>query len=93
MCIFWIEKDTYKIIEPFDLVVVSGEEGIMKPAAGIYERTIKRLGCKPEETIFIDDFLHNIEGAQAVGMVGVHYQKDTNLPAIFASHGITPDLS
>ena len=31
----------------------------------------------PEEAIFVDDFAENIAGAQAVGMIGVHFTDPT----------------
>ena len=79
----------HAIADAFDLIVVSAEEGIMKPDARIFDRTIARLECKPEETVFVDDFAHNIAGAEAVGMVGVHYPHGVDdVPTAFAQLGI-----
>ena len=80
----------YPIAGLFDLIVVSAEEGIMKPESAIYERTLARLGRKPMEAVFVDDFAHNIEGAKQVGMAGVHFSAGVDVPAIFAQLGITP---
>lgn len=59
--------------ELFDVVVISGEVGMRKPDADIYLHTADRLGLTPQECIFVDDLAHNIRGAAAVGMVGVHH--------------------
>ena len=79
----------YPIADAFDLIVVSGEELVMKPDAAIYERTLARLGRQPEETVFIDDFAHNIEAAQQLGMAAIHMRPDTNVPEGLARLGVT----
>ena len=57
----------------FDVLVFSAEEGVQKPDPVIYHRTLSRLGVEAQEAIFIDDWLESVEGAQRVGMHGVHY--------------------
>jgi HAD superfamily hydrolase (TIGR01509 family) len=59
--------------------VISAEEKVMKPDAEIYRRTLARLGRRPEETVFIDDSLENVLGAQALGMAAVHFRPGTNV--------------
>ena len=83
-----VVTDLYPMADAFDLIVGSAYEGIMKPDAGIFERTLKRLGKQPEETIFVDDFAHNIEGARTVGMHGVHFTPGIDIKAVFAEYGI-----
>ena len=70
----------YPIADAFDLIVVSGEEKVMKPDPAIYERTLERLGRRPEEAVFVDDFAHNIAAAEQVGMATIHFRPDTNVP-------------
>ena len=82
---------TYPIVDAFDLVVGSAYEGVMKPDAIIFERTLDRLGRQPGETVFIDDFSHNVEGARAVGMNAIHYRPGTDLMMVLASLGVSPD--
>jgi len=79
---------TYPIAGAFDLVVGSAYEGVMKPDAEIFERALARLGKRPDEAVFVDDFSHNIEGARAVGLHTVYYTPQTNVPAEFAKLGI-----
>lgn len=78
----------YPIADAFDLIVCSGEEGIMKPNAAIYERTLARLGRTPAEAVFVDDFAHNIAGAQAVGMAGILFQPTLDLAAALRQWGV-----
>ena len=86
-----VVTDLYPMADAFDLIVGSAYEGIMKPDATIFERTLERLGRQPEETIFVDDFAHNIEGARAVGMHGVHFIPGVDIEAEFAAYGIVRD--
>jgi epoxide hydrolase-like predicted phosphatase len=48
----------------FDVLVFSCAEGTKKPERGIYERTIKKLGVQPEQSVFIDDRADYIKGAE-----------------------------
>jgi HAD superfamily hydrolase (TIGR01509 family) len=57
-----------------DLMVFDGEEGVSKPDAQIYQRTLTRLGAQAEEAVFVDDKLENVEAARHLGMHGVHYK-------------------
>lgn len=57
----------------FDAVVLSGEVGMRKPEPGIYRHTAALLDLPPEQCVFVDDLAHNVRGAVAVGMVGVHH--------------------
>ena len=58
----------------FDTVVISGETGIMKPDPRIYLIALQQLEVQPEQAVFIDDFAHNIAGAEAIGMRGIHFR-------------------
>jgi FMN phosphatase YigB (HAD superfamily) len=46
--------------------------GHRKPAPDGYLKVIAELGLPPEDIVFLDDTPECIEGARAVGMVGVH---------------------
>lgn len=47
----------------FDGKIISSEEKIVKPNKEIYELILKRFSLNPEECLFIDDKLENINGA------------------------------
>lgn len=80
--------EVHAIADAFDLIVISSSEQIMKPDPVIFERTLERLGLPPHETLFIDDFPHNVEGARAVGMHAIHYTPGVDLPAELAKWGV-----
>lgn len=63
------ERD-YPFAAHFKDVLVSGREGIVKPAPEIYDLAIKRFGIIPEQTLFIDDRAENIHAAAEFGIQG-----------------------
>ena len=65
--------------ELFDAIVLSGEVGIMKPDPRIYLLALQQLQVQPEQAVFIDDFPHNIAGAEAIGMHAIHYRDNPQL--------------
>ncbi len=83
--------ETHAIADAFDVIVGSAYEGMMKPDAEIYERTLSRLGRAPAEAVFIDDSMANIEGARTVGMHAIHYMPDVDVPAELAKLGVSPE--
>jgi glucose-1-phosphatase len=65
----------YPILDAFDCVTISGEEGVMKPETAIYRIALGRAGARPEEALFVDDSLENVEAARSIGMQAVHFRK------------------
>lgn len=64
---------TWAIADAFDHLVISSEVGHKKPAPEIYQIALETIGCQPEEAVFIDDFIENIDGAQLLGIHGIHF--------------------
>ena len=63
----------------FPTVVISSEERIVKPDPELYRITLKRMGCTPEETVFVDDRSENVVAAEMLGMKGVLFTDTTRL--------------
>jgi putative hydrolase of the HAD superfamily len=61
-------KRQFKWIDDFDVLVWSFQLHLAKPDPAIYRHVLKELATLPEETLFIDDKLINVEAAQALGM-------------------------
>ena len=59
--------------DAFDAIVISGEQGLVKPQARIYQLAAERLGAPIGECLFVDDFVENIEGARRAGMQALHF--------------------
>ena len=66
--------ETWAIADVFDDLVISAEVGLAKPDERIFLLALERLDVLPQEAVFIDDFLHNVDGARAVNMNAVHFQ-------------------
>jgi putative hydrolase of the HAD superfamily len=60
--------------EIFELVVDSAFVGLRKPEREIYELTLERFGMPAETCLFVDDLVHNCEGARKAGMNAVHFR-------------------
>jgi glucose-1-phosphatase len=71
--------DEWRFADAFDVMVISAEEGIMKPDPQIYQTTLARLGVQPEEAVFIDDMLRNVDGARQVGMQAIHFKNSAQV--------------
>jgi putative hydrolase of the HAD superfamily len=56
----------------FDKVYLSHRIGMRKPNDDIYNFVLKENGFKPEETLFIDDLVKNIETAKKLGWQTIH---------------------
>lgn len=65
--------DRSQLEELFDGVVLSGEEGIRKPAPEMYKLGAARIGVAPEACVFVDDLPFNLEPAAELGMATVHH--------------------
>ena len=64
--------DDYPFLQSFDGLLISGEDKMMKPNAEIYELAITRFNLIPQETVFIDDKLENIEAAKKLNLKTIH---------------------
>ena len=73
----------YPFYDLFERNFYSHEMGMRKPNPQIYIEALKEANLVPEETLFIDDMIENIEAASTTGMKVLHIQPGTlmeNLP-------------
>jgi len=68
-----VMRETWHIDDAFDAIVISAEEGLIKPDPRIYQVALDRLGVKPREAVFIDDMFQNVEGARRMDMYAIHF--------------------
>jgi epoxide hydrolase-like predicted phosphatase len=62
------------VADLFDVVVISGQVGVQKPDPRIYHIVLDRLGVAPDEVLFVDDFVHNVEAAAREGIQTLHFR-------------------
>jgi epoxide hydrolase-like predicted phosphatase len=63
-----------KIADVFDEILISAEEKMVKPDEEIYKLMLSRLRVQAEETIFIDDFVENVDAAGRIGMNAILFE-------------------
>jgi len=64
----------YDFLHWFDGKIISGEIGKIKPNPEIYKLLIETYDLTPDNTVFIDDKLANVEAAKNLGIHGIHFQ-------------------
>ena len=70
-------------LRTFDQVTLSYEIHSIKPESAIYEHCLNGLKTKPDRTLFLDDRLANVQGAEFVGMNGLQFtSRDEILPLL-----------
>jgi putative hydrolase of the HAD superfamily len=78
-------KVTTAGFKPFHHVTLSYEIRSIKPEAAIYEHCLAGLGCAPHETLFLDDRLENVKGAEQLGIHALQFTtRDEVLPKLQA---------
>ena len=66
-------------LDEFDDRIISGDVGLAKPDIKIYELAIQKFNLVPEESLFIDDKIENIKGAEKVGIQTIHLEQPKDL--------------
>ncbi len=77
----------FSFFKAFDGIVVSGEEKLIKPDQKLYHLLLDRYNLKAENTIFIDDNLKNINAAEDIGLIAIHFENSSQLEAKLQSIG------
>ena len=54
--------------------MISALVHLLKPDRAIYELALSTFGIKGEESVFADDRLPNVEGAEAAGIRGILFK-------------------
>lgn len=65
-------QDALEFMPYTDGGIMSYEVKQIKPDQAIYQALIAKYDLKPEECVFVDDLLMNVEAARALGFKGVH---------------------
>lgn len=64
----WLRHGSFAPL--FERVFVSGELGLLKPDADVYEHVIAELGIAASDLVFVDNKPVNVDGARAIGGAG-----------------------
>jgi epoxide hydrolase-like predicted phosphatase len=63
----------------FEKLFLSCNLGMKKPDARIYKYTVRKLGVKSAECVFIDDKKRNVISARRTGMKAILFKNSTQL--------------
>ena len=72
----WRDTFPYDVHEVYDVEFDSCHVGIRKPDPRVFTQVIEQLGIQPEEALFLDDHLPNVESAASVGIASFVVQGD-----------------
>ncbi|WP_333833312.1 HAD family hydrolase [Rubrimonas sp.] len=85
-----IAEEMFPILREFDLCVVSGREGCVKPQPRIYEILEQRTGHAPRELFFADDSAPNVAAARARGWTAHLFEGAPGLARALGEVGLLP---
>jgi epoxide hydrolase-like predicted phosphatase len=82
------------LVDAFDAITISGEEGVVKPDPEIYQRALDRLDIAPREAVFIDDMRVNTDAARSMGLHAWRFRGLAPLRVQLQELGVSvPDLN
>lgn len=66
-------RPRFEFVTWFDGLVISGDEGVVKPDPRIYRLLLDRYGLNAASTVFVDDRPENVEAARVAGLAGIDF--------------------
>ena len=85
---FPLALERYEFLHRFEGIVVSGSEKTRKPFREIYQLTLDRFEFRPEQSLFIDDNLRNVNAAAEIGIQTIHFVKPNELKSKLIEKGV-----
>lgn len=79
-------------VTDFDVLIWSYQHRVVKPDAEIYQLLLEKLGTAPEETLFLDDKLENVEAARRLGIQGLQFSTVEQLRQDLITSGFDDSL-
>ena len=76
----------FEVFALFEKNFYSNEIGYRKPSLESFQKIIRLSGIQPEESLFIDDSLSNIEGARATGLKGYWLEPGQKIEELFQKY-------
>ena len=83
-----IAYNKYDFFSHLKGIVVSGDEKLIKPDPKLYQVLLDRYDLKANESLFIDDNIHNIETAQKMGFHTIHFTENIDLEKVVREMGV-----
>lgn len=83
-----VESGAIDFLNRVDGYVVSYMIKEIKPNPAIYLELLKRFNLKADESVFIDDSMKNVTGAEAVGIKGILFEDKSKTDVLLAECGV-----
>jgi 2-haloacid dehalogenase len=78
----------FPFLANFDGLVISGVVGLAKPDPGIYRHLLDRSALPPEQILFVDDRVENVDAGRALGIRGHLFEGPEPLRRELTGHGL-----
>ncbi len=66
-------EEIYHFDRYVEAIIISAEEGVIKPDHRIFQIAMERLHAKPDSSLFVDDYLVNVQAAREFGMQALQF--------------------
>ena len=63
------------VFQHFEGEIISCEVHLIKPEKEIYQLLLDTYNLEPEQTMFIDDRVENVEAAATLGIIPFHFDR------------------
>ncbi len=80
--------DRFEFLSWFDPLVISGEIGLIKPTPEIYHYLLREINREAEECIFIDNSEANVQTAEELGFISIHFSSPEQLQVKLEGLGV-----
>ena len=87
------QRRRFPFLALFDGIVVSGDEGVIKPDPRIFRILLERYDVAAGDAVFIDDVPANAAAAATLGIHGIHFRSAALLRAGLAMLGLLPAVA
>lgn len=68
-----VMEQVYHLDRVVDEIIISAEEGVIKPDERIFQIALERMNARPETSLLLDDYLVNVNAARSFGMKAVQF--------------------
>jgi len=76
----------FNILNNLDGLILSFEVGATKPDSAIYQYALHKAGVAPEQALFIDDIIENVNGAARLGIIAHQFTSASNLEKFLSQY-------
>lgn len=73
----------------FERQFISSDLGYQKPDPKYYKKMLQELGTSPNDVVYIDDKLENVQSAGRLGINSIHFKSKEQLVKDLSKYGIS----